>query len=312
MKTNAIRNPRTLARGIEATFGPVRTPQAGRKSLLALGAVCLLITGAASADWRVYDQRVHEQLRDEITPRIGDTSASGSGTGSVTGNQKIIYEQYTLGSYESSGEAVENPQWPAGSSGGGGGGSTSGFSLSNFSDMTSGAGGTGGGAIQLESNIARCASARDAQKKVCEEIVKTENAQFIYMVRFHEMTVKRKERLDKIEQERQALEEKPENYGKLQDNTNKLLALATRMDLDRAQMESAMNAYDARLTYLKAFQAQKTRETMSGKTNDAGGDLFGIDLGSLGSAIVGGVALKGALETQKSDEPEGYKRMEWL
>ena len=32
----------------------------------------------------------------------------------------------------------------------------------------------------------------------------------------------------------------------------------------------------------------------------------------LGGAVIGGVVLKGALESQQSTEPEGYKKMEWL
>lgn len=299
-----------------ATFGRIDAPRAGRRSLLGMATLSLLITGAASADWRVYDDDVHLELRDEIKPRIGDTSADGSGSGSVTGNQKLAYEQYKLGTYKISGDPVENPQWPAASTTtdpSGAATTTSGFKLESFSDMSGTAAAVGGGAMTLNSNIARCGGTRAEQKAICQEIVRTENAQFIYNVRFHEMAAERLERLREIEEERQALGDSPQNYGKLQDNTNKLLALNTRMALDNAQMESATQAYSARLAFLKNYQAQKTREQMSGRASGAGGGgLFDIDLGSLGGAVVGGVVLKGALETQQSSEPEGYKRMDWL
>ena len=309
------RSHRTLRHGFNATFGRIRPPQASRRSLLAVAVVSLFIVGVANADWRVYDDDVHQQLRDEITPRLGDASANGTGRGSVTANQKLAYEQYRLGEYKVSGDPVESPQWPAGSTTTDPSGvetATSGFKLDKFSDMA-GAGATGSGAISLNSNIAKCGGAKAQQTLICEEIVRTENAQFIYNVRFHEMAAERLERLKEIEQERQALSDSPENYGKLQDNTNKLLALNTRMALDAAQMESATQAYDARLAFLRAYQAQKTREQLTGKAaGTGGGGLFDIDLGSLGGAVIGGVVLKGALESQQSTEPEGYKKMEWL
>lgn len=316
MKTHANRNAkkRTFAQNLRATFGSIDLPLAGPRSLCVLGAACLLISGAASADWRVYDSRVEGKV-DEVSNRIGNTSVGGSGGssgGTVTGNQKQMFDQYTLGTYQSSGNAVEHPRWPTsnGTPGAGGADSSSPFKLENFKDMVGGPAGAGNTAMALQSNLGKCGAYRDQQKAICEEIVKTENAQFIYMVKFHEMAAERLERLDAIEQEREQLGEDPKNYGKLQDNTNKLLALNTRMSLDTVQMESAMNAYEARLAYLRALQAQKTTEALAGKST--GGDSPFGDIGDIAGALIDGATLKAALNGLQSDTPEGFRDMEWL
>lgn len=147
-------------------------------------------------------------------------------------------------------------------------------------------------------------------------MVKTENAQFIYMVKFHEMTAERLKRLDEIEQERQGLENKPENYGKLQDNTNKLLALNTRMELDEAQMQSAMNAYDTRLAYLRTLQAQKTEEALSGKKASDSGTFDALD--KLKGVVLGGGLLAATLCAEQkvhwgsgTIEDVRRRRMKW-
>ena len=313
-ETNRTGSSRSLKARLRSTFGSLAVPTAGPRSLLAFATVPLLIVGAAKADWQVYDNDVHEQLRDQITPRLGAVSADGVGTGSVTGNQRLSYEMYRIGASSKTGDAVEHPQWPAATSVTDANGTTtttSGFKLDKFSDMTAGAA-TGAGAITLNSNIGRCGGSKAQQKAICEEIVKTENAKFIYAVRFHEMAAKRLEVLEALGQERESLDDSPRNYGKLQDNTNKLLALNTRMVLDAAQLESAAQAYEARLSFLRALQAQKTREQMTGKAAGSGAGLFDIDLRSLGGAVVGGAALKAALESQRSSPPDGYRKMEWL
>ncbi len=53
------------------------------------------------------------------------------------------------------------------------------------------------------------------------------------MVAMYDITKKRLERLRKIEQERTAI--KDTELGKLEDNTNKLIALKALMDIDRQQ-----------------------------------------------------------------------------
>ena len=209
-----------------------------------------------------------------------DTVRERIGEGNVNEKLDQIYKQHAIGPHKASGEAVTDPEQKIEK-----------------------------GTISLTTGADRCKSANEDQKATCEEIVKTENSQYLYMVKMFEITTKRKEMLDEIEQERAGLKDKIENYGKLQSNTNKLIALNTRMALDQAQMESAMHAYDTRLRYLKQFQTQQTNDRMAGNKSSEASSPFG-DIGAIGSTLVAGAVLGGALEGLKSDDPD--KRMDWL
>lgn len=210
---------------------------------------------------------------EKVRDRIGE--------GNVNEKLDEIYKQHAIGSHKVSGEAVTDPEQKIEK-----------------------------GTISLTTGVDRCKSANEDQKATCEEIVKTENSQYLYMVKMFEITTKRKEKLDEIEKERADLQGKTENYGKLQNNTNKLIALNTRMALDQAQMESAMHAYDTRLRYLKQFQTQQTGDRLSGKKTGEGSSPFGTDIGAIGSTLVAGAVLGGTLEALKSPDPE--RRMGWL
>ncbi|UXA68661.1 hypothetical protein M0D46_16525 [Xanthomonas prunicola] len=149
------------------------------------------------------------------------------------------------------------------------------------------------------------------QKQVCELTQRTRNAQYNYMVAMNEITTERLKRLRKLEKDRAGI--KDGQVGLLESNTNKLLALKAMMDIDRQQMESAMFAYDRRLAYLTDKQTGAALAAMSGaKPPEPDGDspwwsqITG-DLMSLGKTAVAGLAMKGAFETIRSKEPEGYK-----
>src|SRR5687768_5734236 len=67
---------RSFGEHFQATFGQMNTRKLRRHGLLALGVVAVLVTGAASADWRVYDdnvERVLEQIRDDHIGKDGGT-----------------------------------------------------------------------------------------------------------------------------------------------------------------------------------------------------------------------------------------------
>ncbi len=149
------------------------------------------------------------------------------------------------------------------------------------------------------------------QKQVCEMTQRTRNAQYNYMLAMNEITAKRLERLRTIEEERKKIGD--QKIGELESNTNKLLALKAMMDIDRQQMESAMFAYDQRIAYLTDKQTGAALAAMSGtKPPDPEGEsswwsqITG-DLMSLGKTAVAGLAMKGAFETIRSKEPDGYK-----
>lgn len=172
-----------------------------------------------------------------------------------------------------------------------------------------------------DEGVAQCAKSTsgtavsDEQKKTCEIIQRTRNSQYNYMVAMYDITAKRLERLRAIEKERQKI--KPEELGKLEDNTNKLIALKTLMDIDRQQAETAMFAYEKRLAFLTEVQAAGARAAMNGQKppsadGQAGFTLFpGWDgLGDIASKVIGGVAMTAALEAAKSEKPKGFKRLD--
>ncbi len=157
------------------------------------------------------------------------------------------------------------------------------------------------------------------QKEACELIQRTRNSQYNYMVAMYDITKKRLERLRKIEQERTAI--KDTELGKLEDNTNKLIALKALMDIDRQQMESAMFAYQTRLGFLtkqqdaQAWAAMRGKKALSGDPSSQGGvgsffESLGNTLGDFGKSVVAGVAMKAALDSVRSDKPRDMKPME--
>jgi len=168
--------------------------------------------------------------------------------------------------------------------------------------------------VEEDYGIANCAGAQgtpvsDEQKTNCELMQKTRNAQYNYMVAMYEITTKRLQRLRDLEKERNNIAEN--EIGKLEDNTNKLIALKTLMDIDRQQMESAMFAYEIRLKYLQKEQADQTDAAMKGKKKSPNGwfeDLPG-PIADLAKASVAGMVMKGALEGVKSSKPSGMQTL---
>ncbi len=160
--------------------------------------------------------------------------------------------------------------------------------------------------------VSTCASTTSStpvsseQQKTCELIQRTRNSQYNYMVAMYDITEKRLQRLRDIEKERQNI--KPEQVGLLEDNTNKLIALKTLMDIDRQQTESAMFAYEKRLAFLTEVQSAGAKAAMTGQaapsaTDTGGGGLFPgwSGLGDIASKAVGGAVVLGALQAIKSD-----------
>lgn len=230
-------------------------------TLLVPALIGALLCGPARAQnaWEVHDKHANDHLA-EIEKRIGDE-------GTVNGNLKKLAK---LGSAKNSGEEAKepeeklDPQKPS-------------AQVDKAINERCPAAGQGGAAQQ--------------QSQLCQEIVKTELAQYKYSLAMYELARKRQERLKEIEQERSNLG--GEDQGKLQDNTNKLLALLSRMEVDRQQSRAYMDAYAARLNYLRAVRDMISNEVLRGKDSGNAGAL-GIG-GKIAAGVAGLVAMKATL-----------------
>lgn len=245
-----------------------------------MGTLLLAVAGTAAAQWQVID---NEQISQNKTNTDSITKNADSNRETLDKTLNKIYDSNKIGAASSeekpSGKEVEDPK----------------EKLEKLAD---------------DYGVASCESqtngtpVADKQKTTCELIQRTRNSQYNYMVAMHEITKKRLERLRAIEQERKNIQET--QIGKLEDNTNKLIALKALMDIDRQQMESAMFAYETRLNYLMKQQTNQSKSAMTGKeVDDSGaGGVFGSIAGglqSLAGQVAAGAVMKGVLESLKSE-----------
>lgn len=154
-----------------------------------------------------------------------------------------------------------------------------------------------------------CKSLNDKQQTICQQIIDIQNAQYKFMLTVYETSADRDTVLRELLTARSGIGEA--DYGKLEDNTNKLTALYNLIALDRQQMDSVNYAYNANVTYLTKKLALAAKAAQSGQTEDS---LLGsvsipiageLNLDSLLGAVVTGAVLEGALKDAQSDEPSG-------
>lgn len=234
----------------------------------ALLAASLCTPALAQNAWEVHDDHANKHLA-EIEKRIGDD-------GNVNANLNKLAK---FGNAKKSGDDAKEPEEKL-----------------DAKDPS----------VQVKKSIdERCpnpgaaAGAAQQQWQLCQEIVKTELAQYTYSMTMYELSRKRQERLQEIEQERSNLG--VGEQGKLQDNSNKLLALLSRMEVDRQQSRAYMDAYSARLTYLRAVRDMLSNEILSGKdSGGAGGGGGNLMPKKIVAAVAGMAAMKVALEKAKS------------
>lgn len=239
----------------------------GFKALLVAGlAFCGLVAGNANAQWTVVD--------------IPHTAISQFSWGADYGEQLNQLQQLQQ-QYAKLQEQYQQMQKQY----------QQGF-MGNFSSSGESVGGSDIKPQRVDVNLGvndRCKLSKtpvaDLQYEICREIVRTSNAQFNYAVTMYETTEDRNKRLRQIEQERAGLSQ--QDQGKLQDNTNKLLALQALMQIDAQQAQTNMGAFDKRLRYLNEQQDFYADKALNGKS-------------MLGS-IVAGVTLKAALESVKTN-----------
>lgn len=220
-------------------------------------------TGQAVAQWHVIDRDLiresQQQWKEENKLR-------------EKANERLDNLQ-TLGKHETAGAEADEPAVKLDANNPGGG-----VSISQAKRCP---GPTGKGAVLKQ------------QHQLCQEIVKTELARYTYALKMHELARTRYERFEAIQEEREGL--KDEQQGRLQDNSNKLLALMSLMEIDRQQYRTYMDAYEARLAYLSAARDRLTQDALHGKREGGG-----LGAGGIVGGIVGGAALKAALELART------------
>ncbi len=242
-----------------------RMKLATRHAAALLGA-SLCTSAPAQNAWEVHDKHANDHLA-EIEKRIGDD-------GNVNANLNKLAK---IGNAKKSGDDAKEPEEKL-----------------DAKDPS----------VQVKKSIEeRCpnpggsAGAAQQQWQLCQEIVKTELAQYTYSMTMYELSRKRQERLQEIEQERSNLS--AGEQGKLQDNSNKLLALLSRMEVDRQQSRAYMDAYSARLTYLRAVRDMLSNEILSGKDGGGAGG-GGLLPKKIVAAVAGMAAMKTALKAAES------------
>lgn len=271
MKTSSNRSTKQgsrLAGNLEHTFGRIDARRLGRKSLLAVGVMALLVTGAASADWRVYDQRVETVLND-IKTYIGANDPR-----SVNQNLDNLYKQQQL----KDGKKYDPDT------------NKSVRAEVKDDDIS---------AVDAAKGR-RCGSEKipQKQKPICEGIVDLEQARYKYLKDMTELSKKREEELKTIMTERGTL--KDDDIGKLQSNTNRLLALLTHQRIDQVNLDMAMNLYDERIRDKREQLQYEGAVAMNPRNKTESAGPGGFDWGGLFNGTAQVAALDLALAAAKS------------
>lgn len=259
----------------------------GAASLLLLFA----IAPAAHAQWEVNDADANATLR-QIR---GDTQSANTALGtpqdggghSMNNNLDAINRKLVIGTYDASqpGPRVKDPAQ----------------------------------ALPADSTVlddgAKCSQVASPQQETCQKIVQIENAQYQYMLTMYANSKVRDDMLRTLLKEREQISASdPNQYGRLENNTNKLTALYNLIALDQQQMQSVNYAYDANLRYLRAVQTLAANAASTGKSPSSLGSITlpgigGVDIGSALSGLITGAALKGALSIAATSKPAGMKTL---
>ena len=204
-----------------------------RAVLLPLGALAALATGGASADWKVYDDDV-ERAVQEVRDRIGDAR-----DGTVNGHLDRLNHRLDV-----KGE-VYDPE-AAGTGADDRGNATRLADAPAFPDNDAL---SGGGTIAGR----RCGNAKtpDDQRAACEQIVRLEGERYQYLQAMRTISARRSAELKKIADERRTIAE--DEFGKLESNTNRLLALLSQQRIDDLNLQMAMATYDQRIQERKDY-----------------------------------------------------------
>ena len=235
--------------------------------------LAVVFAGVANADWAVTDETTQRKI-DKTNEALGTTGDGGGN--SINKNLRILDQRFNLGTYNAPGDRVADDQmkqaWPA-------------------------------TLPQVDSGIDQCDKYVGPQQGTCKELVKTKNADYLYMKTMYDTSNTRNEVLKKLVQARQNLG--APDYGKLEDNTNQIMALRALIALDNQQLQTVHNGYLARIEYLNHQLAQQTDSATGGKSASS----MASTLGSLAGAAIGGGILAVALDTVKSSKPDGMRKL---
>ncbi|MBO9648884.1 MAG: hypothetical protein J7605_10255 [Variovorax sp.] len=257
-------------------LAPVR-----RASLPVLLATLFAVTApAANAQWSVVDQQGNRKL-DSMNEKLGQAneelknvnkvlgSTSDGNGASINENIYRLNRRLNLDRSQSPGNRVEDPK----------------------QSWTS---------LQLTQGIEQCNSIASSQKPICEELVRTRNAHYMYMKTMYDNTSTRNQRLTELVDQRGQLG--ADDFGKLQDNTNQVVTLQTLIALDSQQMESVSHAYQARISFLNLQLTSQATMTTSGQPPDS-------PIGSIIGSAASGVVLKAALDSSKHSSAPGRRTL---
>jgi hypothetical protein len=247
-------------------------------ALTAFAVIATLGAPSAQAQWKVYDK----DANDVLGKQKGGTT--------INSNLYDIKTKMDIGAASSAenwpGKRVDNPD-------------------STFPKSTDAT------AIKLNDGTA-CKSVAESQQDTCNKIVEIENAQYKFMVTMYETSQTRDDTLREILKERTNL--KSDDFGKLEDNTNKLNALNALIQLDRQQMVSVNYAYEANLRFLRAKQATLAGSAQKGGNKGDWGNITipgvgDVDAGNLVNDVIGGAVLKATLDGLQTTKPGGMQTL---
>jgi hypothetical protein len=249
-------------------------PLTHRHIVIALLVMGLGAASSVQAQWRVIDRDANSKLQD-MNGRIGTTSATGNGNGTVNGNLRELYQQQVFESFNGNNEDSKAAPEPE-------------EKLQHAQPTQSGVN------MNADNRCKQAASGiAQQQYQLCREIVNTELAKYNYSLKMYEVTTQRQRYLDELKRQRGSIQS--HEVGKLQDNTNRILLLMSQMEIDRQQQQTYMDAYVARIGFLQEASKTLAQQALEGKGDSGGGGLGGAIGGAVGIAT-----LKAALELAQS------------
>lgn len=244
MKSPANRRPTrrmpafqsACARTFGATFA---VPRAGRRLTIAIAVMAVLATGAAAAAWQVNDNNTQREIRDlkgSLESRLG----GGNITDKLTDvNRKLEMTQRSGTTIEEMVKEPENDE-----------------ALNATQPLST-----------MQNMDRLCVPGANSQlgqqqQTLCQELIKTELAQYRFSLRMFERAKENYDKLKDIQKRRNDLA--ADDYANVQYNTNELLALTARMDNDRDRYDTYMAAYNARIAHIQTTRSALTRNALKG------------------------------------------------
>lgn len=228
-------DPSSFRRAWTRTFGQrIPLPAATRWIVAPVAVVSLLVTGVAMAAWQVNDRTTQREIR-VVQDRLG--------SGNV--NERLNELNKKLRVAPRSGSTTAMVVEPSGDE-----------KLDAMQPTTV--------SVAIDKHCAAGASTTLGQQQLalCQELIRTELAQYRFSMRMFERAKENYDRLKQIEDRRRALG--ANDYADVQYNTNELIALNTLMDNDRDRYQTYMAAYEARKAYIQTSRSALTRNALKG------------------------------------------------